>query len=190
MQDLDFPKVALERLRDLFGQDGAAILLTFPIADQDLPIREVKILHPEAERFGEAQARAIQQLGDEPVRPAHPIEHGMGLCARQDDGETAGPLCALDDLDRPEVGVEHLIVEKQQRAQGLILRGGGHLPLAGEMIEKHADMRGIEVPRVDRAVEAHEALDPAAVGALCVETVVQSPAGGPNAVEELGRTRR
>jgi len=89
MQNLDGPEVALGRLRGLFGQDGAAILLAFPIADQDLPIREVKILHSEAERFGEAQACAIHGMTFGPIATGR-----RARSSRASDRARHGPLRA------------------------------------------------------------------------------------------------
>src|SRR5262245_25065299 len=86
-------------------------------------------------------------------------------------GKCTGPL-GPDDLVEPgQVDAEHLAVEKEQGAQGLVLGGGGDLPLNSERGQECGDFRGAHFRRMTLAVEEYVALDPVDIGLLSASAV-------------------
>jgi hypothetical protein len=61
-------QVRPQRLDERLGQHGDTILLSLAVADQDLPISEVHVLHPQPQAFEHAQTRAVEQARDQPFR--------------------------------------------------------------------------------------------------------------------------
>jgi len=104
-------------------------------------------------------------------------------------GKCTGPL-GPDDLVEPgQVDAEHLAVEKEQGAQGLVLGGGGDLPLNGERGQECGDLRGAHLRRMTLAVEEDVALDPVHVGFLSAPTVAAGLDGVADAIEQAGLRR-
>ena len=98
------------------------------VAHQHLAPGKVHILDPQAQRLQQAQARAIQQAGDYPAHPILLREHGTDLIARQHNRQMPGLLGPHNTLQLGQPQPEYLLVEKQQRRQGLIL-GRVHIRL-------------------------------------------------------------
>jgi len=62
--------------------------------------------------------------------------------------------------------VEHLAIEEEKGAEGLVLGGGGDVFLDGQVGEKGFDLGSAHVGRVTHAVEVDIAFDLADVGLL------------------------
>ncbi len=61
--------------------------------------------------------------------PSSRCKHGPHLFTGQDHRQSLRPLRAHDVVQPGNVQIEHLLVEEQQRAQGLVLGRGGHVPV-------------------------------------------------------------
>jgi hypothetical protein len=97
----------------------------------------VQVFYAEAEGFGEAEAAAIKKGGDEPVCTwGHGLEEPAYLVAREDGGKALGAIDPLERSDLAERIAEHGLIEKGQGIEGLILRGSGHVPMDGQVIEE------------------------------------------------------
>jgi len=94
---------------------------------------------------------------------------------RQHRGQARRPLRAHQAVEPGEVLSQHLLVEKQQRRQRLILRPAGDVAYRGKIIEKRRQLRLPHVARVPLAVEVDEALDPVHVGLFGPAAVVLAP---------------
>jgi hypothetical protein len=77
-----------------------------------------------------------------------------------------GPLGANDVVEPRKLDAEHLAVEKQQGAQGLVLGGGRDLVVNGERRQERGDLGGAQLGGVALAVEEDVALDPVDVRLL------------------------
>jgi hypothetical protein len=78
------------------------------------------------------------------------------------------------DLRQPwQLLVDHFLVQEQQRAQGLAVRGGRHLALRGQHGQERLDLRLRHLPRMPHAVKADEMAHPVNVGLLGAQAVVQ-----------------
>ncbi len=50
---------------------------------------------------------------------------------------------------------QHLAIQKEQGAQGLLVRGGGHAALAGKVGQKRLKFCGAQLARMPQPVKAH-----------------------------------
>jgi hypothetical protein len=165
-------------------QHGQPILVPLAVADGDLVHREVDVLHAQTTAFQQAQPGAVEQNRHEPRHAVEPLEDGADLVARQHDGQMLGPLGPDDVVEPREVDAEHLAIQKEQGAQGLVLGGGGDLALHGEGRQERGDFGGAHLGRVALAVEEDVALDPVDVRLLGAAAVVADADGLAHAVEK------
>jgi hypothetical protein len=84
--------------------------------------------------------------------------------------------------------VEDPTVEEEQRAERVILRGGGGVTRSREMIEESGDLGGAELARVAAGVEGDEGADPVEVRLLRARRVVKAAEGAANGFDE-GHTK-
>lgn len=155
-----------KELDEAIGQDGDAILGPFTVAHNDLSLIEIHILDPQSQALDQAQAGAIKQLGDQLMRAGHRGEDLLSLFFRQDRRETFG-LLGTDGVDRAlQVFLEHVLVEEQQRAESLILRGSRDVPIHCQVGEVLLDLGRSHLLWVAFIVEEDEAPDPTDVGFL------------------------
>src|SRR5215467_11083699 len=74
----------------------------------------------------------VQQDRHEPRHAIEVLEDSPDLLACQHHGQVNGPLGPDDVVEPRQFDAQHLAIEKEQGAQGLVLRGGGDLTLNGE----------------------------------------------------------
>jgi hypothetical protein len=148
-------------------------------ADHELAPVEVDVLHAEREGLHEAQAAAVEQLGDQAEGRVEALGEGDDLAATQHGGEVRRALRALEAVEVRHGEVEDPTVEEEQRAERLILRGGGGVTLHREMIEESGDLGGAELARVAAGVEGDEGADPVEVRLLGARRVVNPPYSRP-----------
>src|SRR5205823_12261149 len=85
---------------------------------------------------------------------------------------------------------EHLTVEEEQRAQRLVLGGGGHVALDRQGGEEARDLGRAHRGRVALAVEEDVATDPRDVDLLGAAAPMAGAEGGADPVEQAGLGRR
>jgi hypothetical protein len=100
-----------------------------------------------------------------------------------------GPFGPDDVVEPRQLDAEHLAVEKEQGAQGLVLGGGGDFPLNGERGQEGGDLCGTHLGGVALAVEEDVALDPVDVRLLGAPAVLAGLDGLADAIEEAGLRR-
>src|SRR5439155_2689779 len=93
-------------------------------------------------------------------------------------------------LEPREADAEHLTVEEEQRAQRLVLGGGGHVALDRQGGEEARDLGRAHRGRVALAVEEDVAMDPRDVDLLGAAAPMASAEGGAYPVEQAGLGRR
>ena len=101
----------------------------------------------------------------------------------QDGGQALGFLGADGINGVVELLVEHFAVEEEQGAEGLILGGGGDVPLDGQVGQEGLDLRGAHLLGVALVVEEDEAFDPVDVGLFGADGVVLEADGLTNLIE-------
>ena len=136
-----------------------------------------------------AQTRAVQKLDDELMHSRHQCNHASRLLAGQDDGYPrllARAVCV--DLAAQWLS-EHVLVEEDERIHGLVLGGGGHLAISGQVSEECLYLL-LAVPKVVpglHVVETDIAFDPIPVGAFGMDGIVTSSHEVAHFVKQPGR---
>jgi hypothetical protein len=67
-------------------------------------------------------------------------ENSAGFVGREYDGELCWPRDALNVVDEIQLSLEHLLVQKEQRAESLILSGCGNALFDREMGKELCDL--------------------------------------------------
>ncbi len=96
----------------------------------------------------------------------------------------AGPRHIVEPAD---FNAEHVLVQKQQRAERLILRGGTDVSLDCEPGQKRRDFSGAHLGRVRLSVKHDVTVNPVDVRFLRPAAVMPRPYGVPYPIEELRR---
>jgi hypothetical protein len=176
------------RLRDR-RQHRDSILVALPTADHDLVAGEVHVLDPQATALEHPEARPVEQAGHEPRHAVQLLKQGADLGAGQDDGQPCGALGAYDAIEPREVHLQHVAVQEQQRAQGLVLGRGRDVAIDSQRGQEPRDLRGAHLGGVALVVEEDIALDPPDIGVFGSVAVVAGLDGATDPVEEprLGR---
>jgi hypothetical protein len=79
---------------------------------------------------------------------------------------------------------QHLGIQEQERAQGLILRRRGNLLLNGESGEESLDFGQAHFVWMALLMEQHESFDPADVGFLSTQRIMFAAQHGAHLVEQ------
>jgi hypothetical protein len=96
------------------------------------------------------------------------LEYGSNLVPCQHDGQVHGPLGADDVVEPRKFDLQHVAVEEKKRAERLVLRGRGDLPVNGERRQERGDFGAAHLGRIALAVEEDVPLDPVHVRAFSV----------------------
>jgi hypothetical protein len=115
------PQVGLDDARE----HGDPALVALVAADNDLVAREIQVLDAEPTALEHPEAGTVEQAGHEARHPVEAVEHGADLLPRENDGQALWTLGPHETLEPREIAFQHVPVEEQESAQGLVLGGGG-----------------------------------------------------------------
>src|SRR5262245_24907984 len=175
----------LQKLRlDGSGHHGAAILVAFAGANDDLVAGSVQVRNAQPGALEEAESGAIEEEAHEPNHSLHVTEDGADFLTGQHDGQVLRTLHIDEVIEPRELLAKDLAVEKQERAQGLILRRCRHLAFDSQGIQEAGDFRSRHFGGMALAVEEEVAADPRNVGLLRPAAVVAGPNTLAHEVEE------
>ena len=155
-----------QRGRDARRQHRHPILVALAVADEDLAARELDVLHAQPHRLHDAQSGAVEQRADQPMDALQACQDARHLLARQDHRQTRRHPGLLDAVEPRELDAEHLLVEEQQRALGLVLGRCGNPVAHRQRGQERLDFRRAESGRVALAMENDEASNPVAIRLL------------------------
>jgi hypothetical protein len=128
----DCRQVRTQSLDQDAGQDRSAILLALTSTNDDLTAIEVDVFCPQVQRLEQAQARAIQECAHQPDRTLDVRRKAARLFPPEHDRDVYRPL-GVDQVAQPlEFAPKHLLVQEQQRGQGLVLCRGADLCFTGQ----------------------------------------------------------
>jgi len=117
----DETELAAEGVARAGRQERGAVVAT---PDHDLTAVQVDVLHADGKGLHEAEAAAVQQLGDQAKRPVEAFEEGSDVAAAKDGGEMLGTLGALEAVEVRHRDVEDAAVEEEEGAECLVLGRG------------------------------------------------------------------
>jgi hypothetical protein len=81
---------------------------------------------------------------------------------------------------------QHLLIEKQERGQGLVLRCRSDVALRRQIVQKRGHFRGAHFRRMPLASEINEAFDPVNAGLLGTAAIVLATDGCTHLIKQLG----
>ena len=122
MNGVDPSKMLDQRLLGRLRKHGDAILGTLAAPHSDLICPKVDVLHPQTQTFIQPEARAIHEARHDPDLPIESAHDRPDFLSRHDDGHTYR-FSRSDHLSEiPDFTIQNVSIEKQQRAQCLVLR--------------------------------------------------------------------
>jgi hypothetical protein len=92
-----------------------------------------------------------------------------------------GPYHALELAD---ITPEHVLIEKHNRIERLILRRGRHPPIDRKVCQKRLDFGSPHLVRMALLVKEDVPLDPMDIRFFCADAVVPDPNGLAKAIEQ------
>lgn len=154
------------------GQHGDAIDCAFAVADSDLIEGEIDVFHSEPKRFPQAQAGAVEEIGEQEVCTGEVGQDEVDFGFGEDCWQVLRAFGAFDLIDGRKTAFEHVSVEKEESAQSYGLSGGGDVALDCEVGEELADFVLSHFVGMAFVVEEDKAFDPVDVGLFSVAAKV------------------
>src|SRR6185437_1702568 len=161
-------------------------LFSLAFTDGDFVPLPVEILDAEAEPFKQTQARSIKEMADESGRAFEFVEDGTDFGLGEDNRKALRAVGANDAVDAVERAFQDVLVQEEQGAEGLVLRGRGNVAIDREIGEEFVDFRFGHLLRMAFVVEEDETPGPVVIGVFGANGVVANAAGVAEAVEEFG----
>jgi hypothetical protein len=154
------------------GKKGRAVLSPFSVAHDQLLAGEVDVLDAELQRLQDADSGAVDQRRAQVLDAGHSREDGADLAAREDHGQALGAFRMDDSLQPGDLPPQHVLVEKEQRGQRLILGRSAYVPLGRERAQEGGDFRLVQSGGMLAVVEVDESSDPGDVALFGATAVV------------------
>ena len=190
MQLPDALHLALKRFKHRIRQHRDPVLAALALAHRQAAPLNVDILHPQAQTFEQPQPRPMQQHRHDPAHPVQARHDRAHFLPRENHGKSRRLLRAHDALHPAQLLPEHFLVQKQHRAQGLILRRRRHVARHRKMRQKRLDLQLAHFGGVPLAVEENKAPNPAGVCLLGADAVVPHPNRITHPLKQARLTRR
>jgi hypothetical protein len=114
----------------------------------------------------------------------HGIQHPQGFDFGQDRGEAFG-LPRADRIHRPHLLVEDCLIEKEQRAQGLILCGRRDMTINGQVGQKRFDFHLSHLGGMAFLMKQNKPLGPIDIGIFRPDGVMLRAQDVPHLIEQL-----
>jgi hypothetical protein len=166
-------EMALQRFDDYLRQHSHAVLVALAAADDELSQLEVDVFHAQLQRLLQAKTAAVENRADEPVLVLEPGENSAHFLVRHDDRQPARGLRAHDVLQPRQLQLQYLLVQEQERRQGLVLGGRRNLAGDGQISQERLEFGRAHGPRMPPAMEQYESAYPMQVLLLCAVAVVE-----------------
>lgn len=128
-----------ERLSKGFGQECDAIFSALSVVDEDLVAGKIDVFDPKARAFEEAEASTVKKGRHESGYAFHMAEDGARLVTAQDYWQVSGPRRAYEVGNPRHRGLEDSLVEKGDRAEGLLMGGRAGASLGDEVTKECLD---------------------------------------------------
>jgi hypothetical protein len=162
--------VPAQRHRERSRQHGDAIPAALAVAHDELAALERKILDPKAQRLAEAQAAAVEEIGDQPGRVLELRQQRPDLVTGQHHRQPLRAAGAGHIVQPGQLDPEYLAIKEQQRLQSLILRGGAYLAVHRQVGQELLHRGRAEPTWVAAIVELDVTAHPLQVGLLCPQS--------------------
>jgi len=155
---LHFEQMGEQVVFEGFGQHGDPVLVALACTYGQGALLEVDIFDPKTQAFIEPQAATVNEPRHELMRAAEMLENSVHFVFFENYRKSASCLGSHGVGKIAQIAVKDVAEKEEQAVESLVLCGGGHMPLCGEMTEKAFDISGVEL--VGRFA-AHEAIESA-----------------------------
>jgi hypothetical protein len=181
-------KVLLEWLHYGFGHHRDTVLPALAVAHDDLPVGEVDILHPQPQALDLAQPRPVQQARHQPLDALQLIEQLPHLRLREHRRQPHRPLRTREPEPR-KIPAQHVLVQKEQRRQRLVLRSCRDIALRRQPRKKRVHLRRAHLGRMPPAGKMDKEAHPIPVRFRRAAAVMLHPHRLPKALDQPLPTR-
>ena len=123
------------------------------------------------------------------MRPLQSVKHGLHLVPRQHDRQALGRLGRLHSRQPGQFEAQGLLVKKQQRTLGLILRRRRHPPCNRQVRQKGRHLLSAQLARMPLARKDNKSSNPIYIRLFRTETVM-SKAQAPAHIVQQARLAR
>ena len=182
-QGMNGRKLGAQRGLERSGQHHDPILGALAFAHHQRAAFEVNVLDAQAQALEQTHAGAVEQTRDQGKRHAvrrrlrlrlriQLRQHGRHLAGREHHRQALVGTRAPDLAHPRQLLAQHLLVQEEQRRQGLLVRGRCDLALGGQPGEKGLDFGLRQLGRVAQIVKANESTHPVHVGLFGAQAVV------------------
>jgi hypothetical protein len=139
VQLLDACEMGLQWLPEAGGENGNTLVKPFAATNCDLVVTEIDVFDSKSHAFHEAQAAAVEKLGQEAIITAYVCDDRAGFVTGQDDRELGRAPNALDSGNEVELAVKHLLEQEEECAKSLVLGRRRDVAIDGKMGQEGGD---------------------------------------------------
>lgn len=122
-----------QRLHQPGGEGNVAVLVALAGTDQHPAVFEVHVLDAQPQTFRDPQATAVEDAGSQLGRAFQATEQRVSFGPAEDGGQSPGPGNVCQPAQPAQRTFEHMVVEEEQGAQGLVVGGSGNPTLDGKV---------------------------------------------------------
>ncbi len=179
--------LVMDEFQDYVAQEGAEQTLSQILSECRKFGLHLVMAHQHRGQLGDNLQGVLenaQVARHELLSARHMAEHLANLVLGKHGGQPSWPLGAHSMDGQVHVLPQHLAVEEEERAEGLVLRGGGDPLLHSQMRQKGIHFLGAHLAGVALAVEHDEALDPVGVALTRTGRIVLALDGFPHLVKQ------
>jgi hypothetical protein len=167
------------------GQHGSTILLPFTTPDHDLIAVEVEVLHAQLQRLLQSEPRPVKQRDDDARDTRQLIQDGTNLIDTEHYRDPHRAVCMRHVLDSSGLKAKDLTIEKQQRAERLVLCRRADLRFNRKVREVPIYLVTAHLRRMPLTVIDNEQPYPRDVGFFGPAAVVTKTDGCADPIEQL-----
>lgn len=168
------------------AQQRGPVLVSLTASDEHEPLIEVDVLDAELTTLRHAKPASVNQRGHEPGRAAQRAQQRCRFGDAENDRQVLALFGSRGQGHAFRFETEHFAAEKQQGAEGLILRAGRHALPCGQVRELIANPLRID-PRTLDAFPLRDIREkaprPITVAALRAVRIVPRPDARPQLLE-------
>ena len=145
---------------DVLRQPGDAVLLALTIPHNDLMLGTSQVCDAETQPRSQTPPGTGAEGAHEPGDTRERAQDLGNLVLGADHGETLRLLGPHHVVQPADVVLAYRLIQPQDGAEGLALRGGSHVPCDGSRRQAVLDFLQAHIARMTLAVQQHEAFDP------------------------------
>ena len=156
----------------------------------DRLVGKVDVFDAELQGLVDSHARAVEQASEQPMLALQPGHDGCDILQTQHHRQANLNVRTSDVLQPRQIETQDLVVEEQQGAKSLLVRGRGDLTRVGQPGKKRLDLLRPELARVAQFVKSDEQANPVDIDVFGPRAVLQISNALSDLVEQPHRLQR